>query len=93
MTDAERAREIVRRSSDTQVVINGVAVNFIDKEGADLWSLSVESAIAEALAAVRAEERERAARAAERLDGLPETYHAPVFRHLIADAIRAGGST
>lgn len=45
----------------------------------------------ETLAQVRAEERERAARVAERLDGLPETYHAPVFRHLIADAIRAGG--
>ena len=52
---------------------------------------ALEEAALRATEAARAEERERAARVAERLDGLPETYHAPVFRHMIADAIRAGG--
>lgn len=59
--------------------------------GTAAWTEERVSMVAEALAAVRAEERERAARVAERLDGLPETYHASVFRHMIADAIRAGG--
>lgn len=85
-TDAERVAQIVRRVFPLKIAIGPCAIDCATAEEADEMESRLRSTISAALAAVRADERERAARIAEETDS--DAFPRDDFPRMIADAIR-----